>query len=71
MAAAVHAIRRQKIEAARINDTFLKYDADGSGAIDKGELMDALADLGMKLTKQEANVGPGTKTDVSCQGRRS
>ena len=55
MAAAVQAIRRHKLEAARINDTFLKYDADGSGAIDKDELMDALADLGMKLTPAQAD----------------
>ena len=53
MAAAVQAIRKQKREslaAERVVNVFLKYDSDGSGAIDKEELMSALRELGMSVT---------------------
>ena len=53
MAAAVKAIRNNKQKAA-ILEVFEKYDADGSGAIDKDELTDALADLGMVVNGAQA-----------------
>lgn len=59
MAAAVQAIRKQKREslaAERVVNVFLKYDSDGSGAIDKEELMSALRELGMSVTGVQADV---------------
>ena len=56
MAAAVHAIRKKNKELAReqVLEVFDKYDADGSGAIDREELTSALEDLGMKVTASQA-----------------
>ena len=55
MAAAVKAIRKQKLEAAKVRSVFAKYDADGSGAVDEDELMDALSDLGMTVSAAQAS----------------
>ena len=58
MAAAVQAIRKQKraaLEAQQVQDVFAKYDADGSGAVDKEELMMALSDLGMTVSGAQAD----------------
>ena len=56
MAAAVHAIRAKNKQLAReqVLEVFDKYDADGSGAVDKEELISALADLGMSVTATQA-----------------
>ena len=55
MAAAVSAIRKKRLEAAQVQSVFAKYDADGSGAIDKVELMDALSNLGMAVSDAQAD----------------
>lgn len=65
MAAAVHAVRKKHAAARKRNDgveingnvieIFEKYDADGSGDIDKTELADALKDLGMDVPRTKLN----------------
>jgi len=53
MAAAVNAVRNRKSKEAlqrRTLDVFAKYDGDGSGAIDRNELREALGDLRMAVS---------------------
>ena len=38
----------------RVRDAFARYDRDGSGDIDGGELMSALRDLGMSASETQA-----------------
>ena len=54
MAAAVKTIRKKQLKE-RALAAFDRYDQDGSGLIDKAELMLALEELGMKVTGMQAN----------------
>ena len=54
MAAAVRTVRKKKLQEAA-QAAFDKYDTDGSGLIDKEELILALESLGMKVSGVQAN----------------
>ena len=59
-AAAAHAVRQ--VSKQRQMETFRKYDADGSGAIDSHELQLALADLGLEASSTEVDAS----RDLTC-----
>ena len=76
MAAAVRAIREKKKRLARdssdweaeVKATFDKYDADGSGDIDKDELRSAFKDLGLDVPRSKMGAVLKRYGGNDCEG---
>ena len=77
MAAAVRAIRQKKKQRlaenardweAEVKATFDKYDADGSGDIDKDELRSAFKDLGLDVPRSKMGAVLKRYGGNDCEG---